>query len=213
TVQIGKVKVHRDLSYDEIRKNTYRNPVRCADPETASLMEREILEASMEGDSVGGMVEGVALNVPAGLGEPIFDSLDADIAKMIFNIPAVKGVEFGAGFGAASLRGSENNDQYAIRDGKIVTLSNNSGGVLGGISTGMPLIIRVAFKPTPSISKRQRTVDLIRMEETEIEISGRHDPCVVPRAVPVVESCLAFILADHAIRSQKIPRVLSEKEE
>jgi len=208
TVQIGKVKIQRDLSYDEIRENTYRNPVRCADPKIASLMEREILEASEEGDSVGGIVEGIALNVPAGLGEPIFDSLDADIAKMMFNIPAVKGVEFGVGFKAASLRGSENNDQYAIRGGKIVTLSNNSGGVLGGISTGMPLITRVAFKPTPSISKKQKTVDLIRMEETEIEMTGRHDPCVVPRAVPVVESCLAFILADHAIRSQKIPRVL-----
>jgi len=208
TVQIGKVKIQRDLSYDEIRENTYRNPVRCADPKIASLMEREILEASEEGDSVGGIVEGIALNVPAGLGEPIFDSLDADIAKMMFNIPAVKGVEFGVGFKAASLRGSENNDQYAIREGKIVTLSNNSGGVLGGISTGMPLITRVAFKPTPSISKKQKTVDLIRMEETEIEMTGRHDPCVVPRAVPVVESCLAFILADHAIRSQKIPRVL-----
>ena len=207
-IQIGRVKVHRNLSYDEIRRNTYRNPVRCADPETASLMEREILEASREGDSVGGIVEGIALNLPTGLGEPIFDSLDADIAKMMFNIPAVKGVEFGAGFGAASLRGSENNDQYAIRGGKIVTLSNNSGGVLGGISTGMPLIIRVAFKPTPSISKRQRTVDLIRMEETEIEMKGRHDPCIVPRAVPVVESGLAFILADHAIRSQKISRIL-----
>jgi len=207
-VQIGKVKVQRGLSYEEIRENTYRNPVRCADPETASLMEREILEASKKGDSVGGIVEGIALNVPAGLGEPIFDSLDADIAKIMFNIPAVKGMEFGAGFRAASLRGSENNDQFAIRKGKIVTLSNNSGGILGGISTGMPLIIRVAFKPTPSISKRQRTVDLIRMEETEIEIKGRHDPCIVPRAVPVVESCLAFILADHAIRSQKIPRIL-----
>jgi len=114
-------------------------------------MESEILEASRQGDSVGGIVEGVALNVPVGIGEPIFDSLDADIAKMMFNIPAVKGVEFGVGFRAASLRGSENNDQYAIRRGKIVTLSNNSGGVLGGISTMMPLIIRVAFKPTPSI--------------------------------------------------------------
>ncbi len=208
TIQIGKVKVHSDLSYDEIRKNTYRNPVRCADPEIASSMMKEILEASREGDSVGGIVEGIALNVPAGLGEPIFDSLDADIAKMMFNIPAVKGVEFGAGFRSASLRGSENNDEYAIREGKIVTLSNNSGGVLGGISTGMPIIVRVAFKPTPSILKKQRTVDLMRMEETEIEITGRHDPCIVPRAVPVVEACLAFVLADHAIRSQKIPRVL-----
>jgi len=207
-VQIGKVKVHRVLSCEEIRKNTYRNPVRCADPKLAPLMEKEILEASREGDSVGGVVEGIALNVPAGLGEPIFDSLDADIAKMMFNIPAVKGVEFGAGFRAASLRGTENNDQYAIRNGKIITMSNNSGGVLGGISMGMPLIVRVAFKPTPSISKKQKTVDLIRMAETEIEITGRHDPCIVPRAVPVVESCLAFILADHAIRSQKIPRVL-----
>jgi len=109
TVQIGKVKVHRDLSYDEIRKNTYKNPVRCADPEIASLMKREILEASRQSDSVGGVVEGVALNVPAGLGEPIFDSLDADIAKMMFNIPAVKGVEFGAGFRAASLRRENRN--------------------------------------------------------------------------------------------------------
>lgn len=208
TVQIGKVKVRRAPSIGEIHKNAYRNPVRCADPETASLMEKEILEAQREGDSVGGVVEGVAVNVPAGLGEPVFDSLDADVAKMMFNIPAVKGVEFGAGFGAASLRGSENNDQYSIRDGRVVTLTNNAGGVLGGISTGMPLVVRVAFKPTPSISKRQMTVDLASMTETEIEVAGRHDPCIVPRAVPVVEACLAFVLADHAIRSQKIPRVL-----
>jgi len=208
TIQIGKVKVRNDPSYDDIRKNTYRNPVRCADLETASSMMKEMLEASRHGDSVGGIVEGIALNVPIGLGEPIFDSLDADIAKMMFNIPAVKGVEFGAGFRSASMKGSQNNDEYVIRNGKIVTLSNNSGGVLGGISTGMPLIVRVAFKPTPSISKRQRTVDLKRMEETEIEIAGRHDPCIVPRAVSVVEACLAFVLADHAIRSQKIPRVL-----
>ena len=210
TVQIGKVKIRHAPSYEEIRKNTYRSPVRCADPETARLMEKEILEASREGDSVGGIVEGVALNLPAGLGEPIFDSLDADIARMMFNIPAVKGVEFGAGFQAASMRGSENNDQYVIREGRIITLTNNSGGVLGGISNGMPLIVRVAFKPTPSISKRQRTVDLKAMKEVEVEVAGRHDPCVVPRAVPVVEACLAFVLADHAIRSQRIPRVLKK---
>ena len=211
TTQIGKVKVKRSLSYEDIRRNTYQNPVRCADPEIAHLMEKEILEAAREGDSVGGIVEGVALNLPVGLGEPIFDSLDADIARMMFNIPAVKGVEFGAGFQSASMRGSENNDQYAIKEGRIITLTNNSGGILGGISNGMPLIVRVAFKPTPSVSKKQRTVDLRMKKETWIEVSGRHDPCIVPRAVPVAEACLAFVLADHAIRSQKIPRVLKKR--
>ena len=128
---------------------------------------------------------------------------------MMFNIPAVKGVEFGAGFRSASFKGSVNNDQYVVRKGRVVTLSNNAGGVLGGISTGMPVVVRVAFKPTSSISKRQRTVDLSRMKETAIELSGRHDPCVVPRAVPVVDSCLAFVLADHAIRSGKIPKKIA----
>lgn len=208
TVQIGCVRVDREVSYDEIRRNVYMNPVRCAVPEVAERMVEEVLRAAGEGDSVGGIVEGIALNVPAGLGEPIFDSLDADMAKMLFNIPAVKGVEFGAGFRAASMRGSEANDQYAIRDGKIITLTNNAGGIVGGISNGMPIKVRVAFKPTPSISKRQRTVNLETMSEEEIQIAGRHDPCIVPRAVPVVEACLAFVLADHALRAGKIPRVI-----
>jgi len=208
TVQIGKIKVAGQVEYDDIRRNVYKNAVRCAVPETAVLMEKAVLKTVEEGDSLGGIVEGIALNVPVGLGEPIFDSLDSDIAKMMFNIPAVKGVEFGAGFQAAYMKGSENNDQYAVRKGRVISLSNNAGGVLGGISSGMPIVVRVAFKPTSSISKRQKTVDLSRMEETEIELSGRHDPCVVPRAVPVVESCLALVLADHAIRSGKIPRVL-----
>jgi len=211
TVQIGKVKITKNVSFDEIRENVYENPVRCAVPEPAVLMEKEILKAAEEGDSVGGVVEGLALGVPVGLGEPVFDSLDSDIAKMLFNIPAVKGVEFGAGFKAASLKGSENNDEYALQKGKVVSLTNNAGGILGGISTGMPIVLRVAFKPTSSIAKRQKTVDLIKMEETEIELAGRHDPCVVPRAVPVVESCLAFVLADHAVRAGKIPRVLGAK--
>ncbi|MDH5795743.1 MAG: chorismate synthase, partial [Candidatus Bathyarchaeota archaeon] len=208
TVQIGAVKVTRKVSYGEIRENVYGNSARCAVPETAALMENEILKAAEEGDSLGGIVEGVGLNVPVGLGEPIFDSLDSEIAKMMFNIPAAKGVEFGAGFRSASLKGSENNDQYTLREAKVVSLSNNAGGVLGGISTGMPVVVRVAFKPTSSISKRQKTVDLRRMEETGIQLSGRHDPCIVPRAVPVVESCLAFVVADHAIRSGRIPCVL-----
>ena len=208
TVQIGNVKVEGDIPYESIRRNVYSNPVRCAVPEVAEKMIKEILEASREGDSVGGVVEAIALNVPAGLGEPIFDSLDSDIAKMLFNIPAVRGVEFGAGFKIASMRGSEANDPYAIRDGKIVTLTNNAGGILGGISNGMPILVRAAFKPTPSISKRQKTVNLETMSEDYIEFSGRHDPCIVPRAVPVAESCLAFVLADHAIRAGFIPRII-----
>jgi chorismate synthase len=211
TIQIGKVKIPKNVTYDQIRENVYVNSVRCAVPESAVLMEKEILKTAEEGDSLGGIVEGIALNIPAGLGEPIFDPLDSDIAKMMFNIPAVKGVGFGAGFQAASLKGSENNDQYIIRKGKVASLTNNAGGILGGISTGMPIILRVAFKPTSSITKRQKTVDLAKMEEAEIELAGRHDPCIVPRAVPVVESCLAFILADHAIRAGKIPQVLGAK--
>jgi len=208
TVQIGGVRVEGEVTYDDIRRNVYTNPVRCAIPDIAEKMINEILSAAKEGDSVGGIVEAIALNVPAGLGEPIFDSLDADIAKMLFNIPAVKGVEFGAGFKVASMRGSEANDQYAIRDGKVVTLTNNSGGIIGGISNGMPIKVRVAFKPTPSISKKQRTVNLEEMSEEEIQVVGRHDPCIVPRAVPVVEACLAFVIADHALRAGVIPRVI-----
>ncbi len=211
TVQIGRVKVSREASFNEIRGNVYQNAVRCAVPETAALMEKEVLSAKEEGDSIGGIVEGIVLNVPVGLGEPIFGSLDSEIAKMLFNVPAVKGVEFGAGFRAASMRGSEHNDQYAIRGGKVVTLTNNAGGISGGISNGMPIVVRVAVKPTSSIRRKQKTVDLSRMNDTTIEVTGRHDPCIVPRAVPVVESCLAFVIADHAIRAGKIPKVLKTK--
>ena len=209
TVQIGEVRLSREVSYEEIRRNVYQNAVRCADPETAVLMENVVLEAVEEGDSVGGVVEGLALNVPTGVGEPIFDSLDSDLAKTLFNIPAVKGVEFGAGFRAASMGGSENNDQYAVRNGKVITLTNNAGGILGGLSTGMPIVVKVAFKPTPSISKKQRTVDLKEMKEVELELEGRHDPCIVPRAVPVVEACIAIVLADHMIRANRIPKTLN----
>ena len=205
TVQIGSIKVSRKITYEEIRRNVYENDVRCADPQLAALMKDEILKVKSEGDSLGGVVECIALNYPAGVGDPIFDSLDADIAKMMFNIPGVKGVEIGAGFNAASMRGSENNDEFRIRKGRIITETNNCGGILGGLSNGMPIIARIAFKPTSSIPKKQRTVNLERMEEAELMLSGRHDPCIVPRAVPVVESCMAIVLVDHAIRLGKIP--------
>jgi chorismate synthase len=210
-VEIGGIKIPKPVSVDEIRKHVYENPVRCADPEYARLMEEKILEAARNGDSVGGVVEGMALNVPAGVGEPIFDSIDSDIADILFNIPAVKGVEFGAGFQAARLKGSENNDQYAKVNDRIVTTTNNAGGVLGGLSTGMPIVTRVAVKPTPSILRRQRTVDLKQMREVEIEVKGRHDPCVVPKAVPAVESAISIVLADHFIRLGLIPKTFRRR--
>jgi len=161
-----------------------------------------------EEDSLGGIVECIALSVPAGLGDPIFDTLDADLAKMVFNIPAVKGVEVGAGFGAASLKGSENNDPFLIEENRVTTLTNNAGGILGGLSTGMPIVVRVAFKPTSSIAKKQKTVDLSQMKEVEMKLSGRYDPCIVPRAVPIVEACVAMVLVDHAIRLNIVPKIL-----
>ena len=207
-IEIGKIKVEKKLTIEEIQRNTYKSAVRCPDLELGRTMEKEILKAKSEGDSVGGVVECVALKVPVGIGEPIFDSLDAEIAKMLFDVPAVKGVEFGAGFKAAQLRGSENNDVYAMREGEIVTLTNNAGGVLGGMSSGMPIVVRAAIKPTSSISKEQKSVDLSKMEETLIRVGGRHDPCIVPKAVPVIESAVAVVLADHMLRAGVIPKVL-----
>ncbi|MGB9853289.1 MAG: chorismate synthase [Candidatus Bathyarchaeales archaeon] len=211
TTAIGDVKLDRAPAIDEIRRNTYRNAVRCPDSKCAKAMEEAILKAKNEGDSLGGIVECTALNVPVGVGEPIFDSLDADIAKILFTVPAVKGVEFGAGFRAADLKGSENNDLYVIDKGRVATLTNNAGGILGGLSNGMPITVRVAIKPTPSIRKEQKTVDLSKMEETTIQIKGRHDPCVVPKAVPVIESAVAIVLADHMIRGGFIPKVLGRQ--
>jgi chorismate synthase len=153
------------------------------------------------------------MNAPAGVGEPLFDGLDADMAKALFAIPAVKGVEFGAGFRAAELKGSENNDDFQVHNGEISTLTNNAGGVLGGISTGMPITARVAMKPTPSIAKKQRTVNLITMENTSLNIKGRHDPCIVPKAVPAVESAVAITLVDHMIRAGIVERVLRKEHE
>jgi chorismate synthase len=208
TTAIGNVELRATLSLEEVRENTYANSVRCPDPDVAEEMKETILRAKKEGDSVGGIVECVAFNLPVGVGEPIFDSLDADIAKMLFDVPAVKGVEFGVGFEAAKMRGSENNDPYVMCDDEIELLNNNAGGVLGGLSSGMPLVVRVAVKPTSSISKEQKTVDLSKMEETTIQVQGRHDPCIVPKAVPVVEASVAAVLVDHLIRAGFIPKVL-----
>jgi chorismate synthase len=203
TVEAAGVAVGREVSLNEIRKNVEKNPMRCADPKVAQKMKKQVLKTRAEGDSTGGVVEVLALKVPAGLGEPVFSKLDAEIARALMSIGSVKGVEIGAGFKAARMWGSKMNDPLALRQGKIVT-TNNAGGILGGISTGMPVVARIAVKPTPSITKPQRTVDLARVKETEIKLKGRFDPNICPRIVPIAEAMLALVLADHMLRAGKM---------
>ena len=206
TVEIGGVRAD---SYDVISAEVVNNnPLRCADLRDAAKMLAAIEKARTEGDSLGGIIEGIAINVPAGLGEPLFDTLEGDLAKALFAIPAVKGVEFGAGFGVSQLKGSQNNDAFRIKRGKIVTATNNSGGILGGISSGMPVVVRVAVKPTPSISRKQNTVNIAKMENAELAIKGRHDVCIVPRAAAVLAAMMAVSLCDLALRAGIIPEVI-----
>ncbi|MCL2194534.1 MAG: chorismate synthase [Oscillospiraceae bacterium] len=156
----------------------------------------DIETAKAVGDSVGGIVECTATGLPVGLGEPMFGGVENRLAAALFGIPAVRGVEFGAGFAAADMQGSQNNDAYFVQNGEIRTRTNHHGGVLGGLTTGMPLVVRVAIKPTPSISRQQESVDLVARESVELRIGGRHDACIVPRAVPVVEAVVACVLLD-----------------
>lgn len=155
-----------------------------------------IESARAEGDSVGGVVECSVVGLPAGLGDPMFDGIENRLAKNLFAVPAVKGVEFGSGFEGSKLLGSQNNDEFCMTEGKISTKTNNAGGILGGITTGMPLVLRAALKPTPSISRPQQTLDISTGKETALEIKGRHDPCVAVRAVPVIEAVTALTLLD-----------------
>jgi chorismate synthase len=211
TIQVHTIRINHPLSSDQIKNNAYNNSVRCADPDTAEKMREAILKARSEGDSLGGVVECVVEGVPPGIGEPFFDSLDADLAKIAFSIPAVKGFEVGLGFQASAVTGSVNNDPYTVKDGRVVTLTNNAGGILGGLSNGMPIVVHVAFKPPSSIPKEQKTVNLKEMRETSVQVTGRHDPCIVPKAVPVVEAAVAIVLTDHCLRSGVIPRVIGKK--
>lgn len=209
-LELGGIRA-KSLPFEEILENVEKTPVRCADLEAARQMLEKVAALKQEGDSIGGIVEIIAKGVPAGLGEPVFDRLDADLAKALMSIPAVKGFEIGAGFEAARLHGSEMNDPFYIQEGKITCLSNNAGGILGGISTGLDIVCRAAVKPTPSIGKAQKTVNLVSKENTEISIKGRHDPTIPPRMVPVAESMVALVLADHMLRSGFInPRTLLE---
>ncbi len=167
------------------------------------VMQQRIAAARAEGDSVGGIVECIVTGAPAGLGDPMFGGMENRIAAALFGIPAVKGVEFGDGFEAAKLRGSENNDPFRVADGRVITATNHCGGILGGITSGMPLIVRAAFKPTPSIAKEQDTVDLHTLENTRLTIHGRHDPCIVHRAVPCMEAAVAIAVYDAFLQRKK----------
>lgn len=159
-------------------------------------MQKEIASAAKSGDSVGGSIACCAIGLPAGIGDPMFDGVENRLSSVLFGIPAIKGIEFGAGFSVETRYGSENNDAYYVTNGNIQTKTNHSGGILGGITTGMPLLLRVAVKPTPSIAKPQQTVNLLSMQEETLSITGRHDPCIVPRAVPCVQAAVATVLLD-----------------
>ena len=183
------------------RKDVDQNIVRCPDATTAKTMIALIEKTREEGNSLGGAIECVMRGVPAGLGEPVFDKLEADLAKAMLSLPATKGFEIGSGFAATRMKGSEHNDLFEMRDGKVRTSTNFSGGVQGGISNGEEIYFRVAFKPTATIAHEQRTVTASH-EPTQLSARGRHDPCVLPRAVPMVEAMAALVLCDHALRQR-----------
>ena len=176
------------------------------DPKAGEQMRSAIAAARADGDSVGGIIECAVTGLSAGIGEPMFGGVESRIAQIVYGIPAVKGLEFGAGFAAAALRGSENNDDYTIADGKVSALTNHSGGILGGISSGMPVIFRAAIKPTPSISRTQQSVCLSKGEVQALAVKGRHDPCIVPRAVPVVEAAAAIAVYDLILGNTQTDR-------
>lgn len=182
--------------------------VRALNPDLSKKMEDEIKKVKNLKDSIGGTIKCIIINFPPGIGGTLFNSIESNISKGIFSIPAVKGIEFGVGFKAAKMRGSEHNDPWIIKNGKIVAEKNDSGGIIGGISTGMPIEFNIAVKPTPSIGLSQKTVNIKTMKETVIKIEGRHDPCIVPRAIVVVEAITAIVLLDFLLIQGFIPSVL-----
>ena len=195
-------KLHADVDSSTVTlEDVESNIARCPDQDMAVQMIERIKQARKDGDSLGGVVECVARGVPVGLGEPVFDKLEADLAKSVLSMPACKGFEVGSGFGGTTLTGSQHNDPFYNDSGRIRTRTNNSGGIQGGISNGEDIVIRAAFKPTATIMREQDTVDVDGNEVT-LQGRGRHDPCVLPRAVPIVESMMALVLADHALRQR-----------
>lgn len=197
TVQVGNIKAK---SFDA--KNIEQNSIRCGDAAMAKKMEDYILKIKAQGDSTGGIAEFVVKNTPPALGEPVFDKLQADLAKALMSIATVKGIEFGSGFNVSSLKGSENNDEFTVKNGKITTRTNHAGGIYGGISIGTDLIIRLAIKPASSILKTQQTITR-NGKKTALTVEGRHDACIIPRLIPVAESMIALTLMDHYLRQKK----------
>ena len=207
-IELGGVSISRDdYTFDDVLKS-WEKPLPMVDDVAVEKAIEVLLNAAKEGDSVGGVGEVLTTEIPPGLGEPVFDKLKADLAKAVMSIPSAVGVEFGLGFRLARMRGSEANDQIVLRDGRPRLATNRVGGLLGGMSIGEPLRFRVAFKPTPSIRKPQRTVDLREMREVEIVFKGRYDVSTAPKALVAVEAMTAIILVDHAIRAGLIPRVV-----
>ncbi len=207
TVEIGNVPAAKK-TIEEIRSVAKQNELYCADESAISRMLAEVNKAKKQGDSLGGIVEIIATGLPVGLGEPVFDTLDGELAKAYFAVPAVKGVEFGAGFLASKLKGSQNNDPLVIKNNEITSISNNAGGISGGLSNGLPVVARVAIKPTPSISIAQDSVNLNTLQPVRLEIKGRHDVCIVPRVVVVLETMTAITITDLALRAHLISGVI-----
>jgi len=185
-----------------------KSPIRALNPDLSKKMVKEIETIKSLKDSLGGSVKCIITNFPAGIGGPVFNSIESNLSKAIFSIPGIKGIEFGAGFKAAKMKGSEHNDPWIIKNGKIQTEKNDTGGIIGGISTGMPIEFTVAVKPTPTIGMSQRTVNVKSMTQEEIQIEGRHDPCIVPRAIVVIESMAAIVLVDYLLIEGKIHSVI-----
>lgn len=213
TKSIGNIEDSEDHSVDNLEKLLQLqkgSPVGALDLEISKRMEREIENAKEVNDSVGGTISCIINDIPPGIGGPVFNSIESNISKGIFSIPAIKGIEFGAGFNASRMMGSEHNDPWTIENGKIRTTKNDSGGIIGGISTGMPIVFTSAIKPTSSIGMVQNTVNIKTMEEEDMQIQGRNDPCIVPRAIVVVESIAAVVILDYLLIEGKIPSVLEE---
>jgi len=211
TKSIGNIRDEENYLLGEIKKLheiRQKSLVRSINPEKAKLMEELIEKVKNQKDSIGGTIKCIVFNFPKGKGGPIFNSLESSISRAIFAIPAIKGIEFGAGFKASSMKGSEHNDPWILKDGRIQTSKNDAGGIIGGISTGMPIEFTVAVKPTASIGIPQKTVNIEKMENVEVEFSGRHDPCIVPRIVSAIEAMTANVLLDCLLIEGYIPRII-----